>query len=431
MVITILILKDNMPDFNNFVYLKFYLVILLYLILIIPIIFLFCFVTSKLFALIFITFFSLLLTSLYWIIPLIPNTSNSNPVFLNKEQPTGFRYSNNSTSNLMLDLSYLNINNFLVSKNKYYINLLESLEENNLNKNIKAFYQLSSFAVGSLLINDKNIIDKLTKNVKNKLEYSQENKIYNFMCYEYDSQKCYYLALKFNVNPPDRYLLPLFRNGYIENKNKHNSKTYLKVLLEELINIFKDTNEFSKLTNFLQKGTNIDIRFLEIFNLIENQNISFFEYYFNYLIINYPTFFKNIIEIINDINFEQNLAILETIIKKRLGLNISWTNIDIPKNNNVVKFFQNSFFVNHLHLTFKQLIDPYTIWMFGLQAYPDQRYFYVHKANEYYYEYNFKTMAPNNKRSLIGTLTTLFIADAFATWLLCYLFNRYKFMDRS
>ncbi|WP_424526388.1 hypothetical protein [Spiroplasma endosymbiont of Glossina fuscipes fuscipes] len=55
----------------------------------------------------------------------------------------------------------------------------------------------------------------------------------------------------------------------------------------------------------------------------------------------------------------------------------------------------------------------------------------MYKVNNNYYEYDFKTMALNNKRSLIGTLTTLFVVNTFATWLLCYLFNRYKFMDHS
>lgn len=77
------------------------------------------------------------------------------------------------------------------------------------------------------------------------------------------------------------------------------------------------------------------------------------------------------------------------------------------------------------------LIDPYTLWTFAQASFPTQVLYDVYKINKNYYEYNFKTMAPNNKRSLIGTLTTLFIANAFATWLLCYLFNRYKFMDRS
>ncbi len=50
--------------YDYFVYLKFYFVILLYLILLVPLIFLFCFITSKLFALTFITFLSLLCTAL-------------------------------------------------------------------------------------------------------------------------------------------------------------------------------------------------------------------------------------------------------------------------------------------------------------------------------------------------------------------------------
>ncbi|WP_348735408.1 hypothetical protein [Spiroplasma endosymbiont of Ammophila pubescens] len=97
----------------------------------------------------------------------------------------------------------------------------------------------------------------------------------------------------------------------------------------------------------------------------------------------------------------------------------------------ISKIVKNVYFVTHFEITFKQLIDPYTLWTFAQGSFPTQVLYDVHKVNKNYYEYNFPTLAPNNKRSLIVTLTTLFVVNTFAIWLLCYLFNRYKFMDYS
>ncbi len=122
-VLTILLRVADAYDY--FIYLKFYLVILLYLILLVPIIFLFCFITSKLFALTFITFLSLLFTALFWILPLIPYDANHGEFFLKDHIPYKNVYEMSKLK--VLDLSYIDTNYFLISQNPYYLNLLNKI----------------------------------------------------------------------------------------------------------------------------------------------------------------------------------------------------------------------------------------------------------------------------------------------------------------
>ncbi|WHQ37300.1 hypothetical protein [Spiroplasma sp. SV19] len=426
-VILTILLRDT-DAYDYFIYLKFYLVILLYLILLVPIIFLFCFITSKLFALTFITFLSLLFSALFWILPLIPYASNYGQFFLKDQVP--YRDSYNRSKLKVLDLSYIDTNYFLISQNPYYLNLLKSLEENNLDKNIKAFYQMSSYIIDSPLINDENIINTFVQSVKNNLEYSNENKIYNFIFIENKRLQKSDFGIKLNINLVDSRFntyIPLYRNGYINKDSTFKQNTYVNTIQKELLKTFKKENEFNLLSNFLKKGEQLKLKFLEIKNLIIQNNSSFFEEYFSYLILEHSAFLKNIFNTINN-TFAQQSELREKALWDYI---YSKHSVVTVLDSYISKIVRNVYFVTHFDITLKQLIDPYTLWLFADVSFPTQVLYDVHKVNNKYYEYDFKTMAPNNKRSLIGTLTTLLVVNAFATWLLCYLFNRYKFMDHS
>ncbi|AOX44257.1 hypothetical protein S100390_v1c09210 [Spiroplasma sp. NBRC 100390] len=429
-ILTITILNSGIFSYDYFIYLKFYFVILLYLILLVPIIFLFCFITSKLFALTFITFLSLFFTALYWILPLIPYTTNQGQFFLKEHLPYKSGYETNKLK--VLDLSYIDTNYFLISQNQYYLDLLDSLEENNLDKNIKAFYQMSSYIINSPLINDENIINTFVQNVKDSLEYSNEEKVYNFIFIENNMLKASDFGIKLNINPSNtrfnnQLLIPLYRNGYLNKEPVLNQNTYVSIIEKQLLETFEKEKESNQLNNFLEKGEQLKLKFLEINNLIIENNSSFFAQYFSYLIINHSAFLRNIFNTIND-TFIKEAEIQEKNLEKHVYNKRSvwegWGGY-------ISKIVKNVYFVDHFEITLKQLIDPYTLWTFAQGSFPTQVLYDVHKVNNNYYEYDFKTMAPNNKRSLIGTLTTLFVVNTFATWLLCYLFNRYKFMDHS
>ncbi|WP_338964302.1 hypothetical protein [Spiroplasma endosymbiont of Sarcophaga carnaria] len=327
-----------------------------------------------------------------------------------------------------MDLSYININYLLVSENKYYLDLLDSLEQNNLDKNIKAFYQMSSYIINSPLINNENIINTFVQNVKNNLEYSDENKIYNFVFIKGRWLKAFDFGIKLNINPWNNQLsIPLYRNGYINNDLVLNQSTYVNTIKEQLLKIFEKENEFNQLNNFFKKGEQLKLKFSEINNLIIENNSSFFEQYFSYLIINHSAFLRNIFNTINEA-FAKQPELQEKNLQEHVYISSSARN---AWGGYISKIVRNVYFVDHFEITLKQLIDPYTLWTFAQGSFPTQVLYDVHKVNNNYYEYDFKTMAPNNKRSLIGTLTTLFVVNAFATGLLCYLFNRYKFMDHS
>ncbi|WP_348735150.1 hypothetical protein [Spiroplasma endosymbiont of Ammophila pubescens] len=64
------------------------------------------------------------------------------------------------------------------------------------------------------------------------------------------------------------------------------------------------------LINFLEKGEQIKWKFLEINNLIVENNSSFFEEYFSYLILNHSAFLKNIFNTINN-TFKQQWELRE------------------------------------------------------------------------------------------------------------------------
>lgn len=198
-----------------------------------------------------------------------------------------------------LDLSYLEINDFLVSHNQYYLDLLKSLEENNLDKNIKAFYQLSSYIINSPLIDNEKTINTFVQNVKSNLAYSNENKVYNVIFKKNEWTEKYDFGLKLNINPLNKEtLIPLYRPEQIN--NNLSSKTYVNTIKEQLLKIFGEENEFNQLTSFFQRGEQIKLKFLEISNFLSKEKVTFFEQYFSYLILNHSAFLKNIFNVIND-----------------------------------------------------------------------------------------------------------------------------------
>ncbi|WP_348735409.1 hypothetical protein [Spiroplasma endosymbiont of Ammophila pubescens] len=169
------------------------------------------------------------------ILPLIPYTTNIRSIFLKQYIPYRGGYSMWKLQTL--DLSYLEINDFLVSHNQYYLDLLKSLEENNLDKNIKAFYQMSSYIINSPLIDNEKTINTFVQNVKSNLAYSNENKVYNVIFKKNEWTEKYDFGLKLNINPLNKEtLISLYRPGQIN--NNLSSKTYVNTIKEQLLIIF-------------------------------------------------------------------------------------------------------------------------------------------------------------------------------------------------